>query len=297
MHLYPCDLCNSDDLAEIDCAPYYMGGRPLHVCRTCGMVQAAYRKTAQEVKAAWAEDMYRTDNSNKLSDSSYTAAMPAVQARQTFAASFINNTIALKGKSVCDLGAGEGDFLLMLEAAPYHASTFAVEPSVPNAEILSARGLKHFIGVAEELLDAEPKRRESFDVVTLIWTLENCHSALAVMRTANALLKPDGHLAIATGSRLLVPFKKPLHYFLGPNVDVHPNHFSANTLRGYMAETGFEMIAVNRFIDSDYLVMVGQKTASGPCHEWPKDDPDQVLDFFRRWHDDTRAHYSDYVPG
>ena len=52
MELYPCDLCGSDDLAEIACAPTYMAGRPLHVCNSCGMVQVAFRKTPEEVKTA-----------------------------------------------------------------------------------------------------------------------------------------------------------------------------------------------------------------------------------------------------
>ena len=83
---------------------------------------------------------------------------------------------------------------------------------------------------------------------------------------------------MATGSRILVPFKKPLQYYIGPNADVHPHHFSAKTLAGHMAQAGFRMTDVNRFIDSDYLVMVGEKTDRTAPISWEGDNATAVLD-------------------
>ncbi|MEK9673578.1 MAG: class I SAM-dependent methyltransferase [Rhodospirillaceae bacterium] len=295
MQLYPCELCGSEDLAEITCAPRYMAGRPLHVCRACGMVQVAFRKTPEEVKAAWADEMYRADEKTRLSDTTYTARMPAVHARQIFAADFIDEALkatgGLRGKSVCDLGAGEGQFLEMIRSDAYGAKVFAVEPSAANCDILRDRAIDCFEGVAEEYMDHAGDAEGSFDVVTLIWTLENCHSASGVMDAAWRLAKPGGHVAVATGSRILVPFKKPLQYYIGSNADVHPNHFSAHTLQGYLAEAGFRMTDVNRYIDSDYLVMVGEKTDRARAIDWPRDDAAAVLDFFERWDKETQGFY------
>lgn len=295
MRTYPCDLCGSNDLADVACAPTYMAGRPLHVCRTCGMVQVAHRKTPEEVKSAWADEMYRIDGKKRLSDTTYTARMPAVHARQTFAADFIDEALeahgGMRGKQVCDLGAGEGRFLEMIRADEYGAHVFAVEPSTANCQILADRDIEHFEGIAEEYMIAAADKEGFYDLVTIIWTLENCHSASDVMDASWRLLKPGGHVAVATGSRILVPFKKPLQYYLGPNADVHPNHFSANSLRGHMAQAGFRMTDVNRYIDSDYLVMVGQKTDRSETIDWPRDDATAVLEFFKRWDNETQNFY------
>jgi ubiquinone/menaquinone biosynthesis C-methylase UbiE len=290
MREYPCDLCGSEDLAAVACAPTYMAGRDLHVCRSCGMVQVAHRAEPDEIKAAWAEEMYRADETTRLSDTTYTARMPAVHARQTFALDFIDEAVRIKGKSVCDLGAGEGDFLEMMLRDDYGAgSVFGVEPSPANCAILENRGIAHFQGIAEEYVARD--EAGSFDLVTIIWTLENCHSASDVMDAAWKLVKPGGHVAVATGSRILVPFKKPLQYYLGPNADVHPYHFSANTLTGYLAQAGFRMTNVNRFIDSDYLVMVGEKTDRAQPITWQGDNATAVLGFFERWDKETQGYY------
>ena len=292
MELYPCDLCGSDDLAEITCAPTYMAGRPLHVCNSCGMVQVAFRKTPEEVKTAWADEMYRVDEKTRLSDATYTARMPAVHARQTFAMDFIDEAVSFRGKSVCDLGAGEGDFLEVLRGDDYGAGeVFAVEPSAANCRMLGERNIPNFLGIAEEYVDQAQDRLGTFDVVTIIWTLENCHSASDVMDAAWRLCKPGGRVAVATGSRILVPFKKPLQYYIGPNADVHPHHFSAKTLAGHMAQAGFRMTDVNRFIDSDYLVMVGEKTDRTAPISWEGDNATAVLGFFERWDKETQGFY------
>lgn len=291
MRDYPCDLCGSSDLSEIACAPTYMAGRPLHVCNACGMVQVAHRKSPEEIKAAWADEMYRADDKTRLSDRTYTARMPAVHARQTFAADFIDEAVSLRGKTVCDLGAGEGRFLEMIRGPEYGANVFAVEPSSDNCRILGDRGIDHYLGIAEEYLANAADKAGTYDLVTIIWTLENCFSARDVMDAAWHLTKPGGHVAVATGSRILVPFKKPLQYYIGPNADVHPYHFSANTLRGYLAQTGFRMTHVNRYIDSDYLVMVGEKTDRKASIAWQSDKAGAVLAFFDRWDKETRGHY------
>ncbi len=101
-------------------------------------------------------------------------------------------------------------------------------------------------------------------------------------------------MVIATGSRILMPFKKPLQYYLGPNVDAHPFHFSANALTSLMHKAGFKVTAHNRFIDSDYLVLVGERVDSGDGLALPKDDCHDVVEYFERWHRETQTHYADW---
>ena len=113
-----------------------------------------------------------------------------------------------------------------------------------------------------------------------------------MLNAAYDLLKDGGHLMIATGSRILVPFKKPLHkYFMKNAADTHCFRSSANTLQGLMAVSGFKMAEVNRFVDTDYLTMIGQKTDRSQDIPWQGDNWEEVIDFFNRWDKETRDHY------
>ena len=219
----------------------------------------ALRRTPEAIQKTWADELYRSDDKARLSNTTYTARMPAVHARQVFAADFLAEAINLKDKTVVDIGAGEGDFLGILQSPEYNARGFAIEPSAANCELLKKSGIDNFLGTMEDYTASPECAEGRFDVATLTWTLENCQSALGVLKAAAGILKDGGHIMVATGSRILVPFKKPLQYYFGPNMDVHPFHFSANCLKGLLASAGFETTNINRYIDSDYLVAVGRK--------------------------------------
>lgn len=291
--LYPCDLCSGTALAEVPASEHYSGGWPIHVCRDCGFVQVALRRTPEEIQKSWADEIYRADDTARISGSTYTARMPAAHARQVFAADFLAEAVGLKGKTVVDIGAGEGDFLTMLQAPEYGAKGFAIEPSSDNCELLKQAGIETFLGTMEDYAASPSSADRRFDVATLVWTLENCQSAIGILKAAAAILKDGGHIMVATGSRILVPFKKPLQYYFGPHMDVHPFHFSANCLKGMLAVAGLQTTNINRFIDSDYLVVVGRKAEPGTDIPWKGDDADAVLDFFARWHQDTQDHFKD----
>ncbi len=155
-------------------------------------------------------------------------------------------------------------------------------------------GLPHFVGTIETYRASPDVALGTFDVAMVLWTLENCQSSKTMLDAAHDLLKPGGHIVVATGSRILVPFKKPLQYYLGPgDQDTHCFRFSRNSLTSALAKSGFRVVAVNRDIDSDVLCAAAQKVGRDADLPRPKDDPQQVLDFFARWHAETQAHYKD----
>lgn len=276
--LFSCELCHGNEFAEIVEAKVYTADQAVHVCKTCGFVQVIRRRPSEVIAQAWAKDLYQKK---------YTARIPAVKARQVFVAEMIDTTIGLRGKSVCDIGAGEGYFLEMLRDQ-YGTEGFGIEPSTPNCERMREHAIECFDGTAEQFLETAGANRR-FDIVTIIWTLENANSCRRLMEAAWTVLKDDGHVVLATGSRVLVPFKKPLDYYLGPNpADTHAFRFSANALNGLLSETGFELATVNRYIDNDILCMIGKRSAARDRRPWQGDDWRQVLEFFGRWHEDTQ---------
>ena len=276
---FPCELCGGSEFAEIPEARLYMDGQPIHVCKRCGLVQVTRRRLPEQIAEVWAKDLYQAK---------YTAQIPAVKARQVFVAETIDSTIGITGKSVCDIGAGEGYFLEMLRKEYGTAGVFGLEPSSANCDRMTQLGIDCFDGTIEAFAASEAGGGQSFDLVTIIWTLENCSSCRAMADAAWRLLKPEGHVVLATGSRVLVPFKKPLDYYLGANpADTHAFRFSANTLNGLLAETGFRKMHANRYIDNDVLCMIATRTDRSAPIAWQGDDYRRVLEFFARWHADT----------
>ena len=118
-----------------------------------------------------------------------------------------------------------------------------------------------------------------FDIATILWTLENAVDPAGMLKAVWEFLDDDGHVVVATGSRLLVPFKKPMNMYLKPNSPF--TRYSANTLRGMLHENRFEVVAENRWIDSDVMVMIAQKRQEKT--PWIGDQAWQLVAFFNQW--------------
>jgi SAM-dependent methyltransferase len=296
--IFPCDICGSDDAAEVPEARLYNDGTPIHVCRSCGFVYCRERRSAQAIADSWSNDIYGaadgdTEGRGELDDGAmetYSALTPYVKARHSFVLEMLSQNIGLKDRTLCDIGAGQGEFL---DAArrDYGAKVFGIEPSGANCERLASKDIPCFNGIIE---DYERNFDQQIDIASIVWTLENGQSCRNMVQAAHDAVTDGGHLVIATGSRILVPFKKPLQYYFNPALpqDTHPFFISYNCLNGLMATCGFEMTHVNRFIDNDYLVMIGRKTGRRISDDWERDNYKEVLDFFHRWHLDTSQHYA-----
>ncbi|HEB73524.1 MAG TPA: methyltransferase domain-containing protein [Nitrospirae bacterium] len=275
---FPCDLCGSTDAVEVPYARLYTNNQPVYICRTCGFVYVRSRRSAEEIADSWSKDLF---------GEAYTARIPAVVARQTYVADTLDKQLDLRGKQVGDIGAGEGQFLEIIRER-YGARVYGIEPSSANCKTLSSNGIDHFEGSIEAFSDTGSEGIPNLDIITIMWTLENCMSCRAMLAAAHDALGNGGHIAIATGSRLLVPFKKPLHTYLSENpADTHSFRWSANTLRGIMAVSGFETTYINHYLDSDILMVIATWRPKGTEIEWEGDDFVAVHDFFDRWHHET----------
>lgn len=287
---FTCDLCGSDDAIEVPHARLYTNNQPVHICEECGFVYVRTRRTANEIARAWSDEIYGDD----FGDETYTARIPAVKARQTYVADFANVNIGLKGKLLCDIGAGEGQFLEIVSSTDYQAKVFGIEPSEKNCSILSDKDFPNFNGTIEDYTKSDLFEGQKFDVITMVWTLVNCCSCADMVLTAYKMLKPGGKLVVAEGSRILVPFKKPLNYYFSTiPQDLHSFHFSANALKNLLRISGFEVVEENRYIDSDILCIIGKKIEGKVAQPFEKDDYLEVYNFFERWHAETQMYYTE----
>jgi SAM-dependent methyltransferase len=199
-----------------------------------------------------------------------------------------DQAVGLSDKVLFDIGAGEGKFLEY--AALRNCSVFGIEPSQANCDLMKQSGIRHFCGTIESYQASADFERDLADIVTVMWTLENCTSARNMIQAGVNLLKPGGHLVVSTGSRILVPFKKPLGTYLGNSpADLHCFRFSAQTLKKLLSSCGLTIVTSNEYLTNDILCVVAKKEGSS-TEEHPGDNWRKVYDFFERWHKES-LHY------
>ena len=261
---FDCDLCGSSNYTVLEVARKYIGdNEPPVVCNNCGFLYVRTRRPAKEIAEDW----------NNLFGEGYTSEWPGVKARLFYVAEFFDQNYGWKGKRVLDIGAGEGTFLKFIQQRDAWVS--GLDPSLENCDKIERLGAKAYCQTIED-----PVPDEKFDVVTILWTLENCQDCMRMLRFARECLKPDGQLMVATGSRILVPFKKPLSSYFSKNpADTHCFRWSAHTLRYALLIAGFGQLSYNDYDQSDWLVKIAAIGTGMALRDKPLD----VIDYFSRW--------------
>ena len=260
---HDCDLCGSSSRLPLPQDPR------IAICPGCGFCYVSERRSAEEVAQAW-DDVYR----NGL----YCPKWPAVRARLFYAAEWVDQTIGLEGKSVLDIGAGDGFFLTQCRSRGAHP--VGLDPSPHNARHIRSLDMVCHEGSIEKIGPCG-----QYDLVTVLWTFENTTDCLAMLRYARERLLPGGHVVVATGSRILVPFKKPLSSYLNPDVpaDMHCFRWSEASLYRAMFRAGLKTIDINRYNECDWLVLHGVVHGLDPDLPMVPDSPSAVLQHFADW--------------
>lgn len=263
---HACDLCGTTTVMPILAAMPYIGDQtPPGVCTNCGFVYVQDRRSPEEIAKSW-DDIW---------GEGYSSKWPAVQARLYYVRQWIEQELGLP-ESLLDIGAGEGDFLSMFDRELYRV---AIEPAAENRKRLLAHTNFVHTGPVETF-----DRVYQFDLITINWTLENCGDCVDMLRRAAKVCDPDGYVVVASGSRILVPYKKPLGSYFSKNPqDLHSFRFSVNSLGHAMRLAGLVPIKVNRHKDSDWLVMAGRPKRPGEGGAYATDNPNEVIDFFANW--------------
>ena len=271
--------------SETIVAPYskkLTNGYELNISKYSGLVSVIKRRSSKEIADDWSNKIF----GNKFSKEKYTAKIPAVIARHIYVMETILSKINLNKKKLCDLGAGEGQFLELLKKKKINCEFFGIEPSKKNCQTLKKKKINNFNGTVEEFYNSNNKKK--FDLITLMWTLCNTSNCMDILEISNKLLNKNGYIVIAESSRILVPFKKPIQMYYGKgNPDIHPFHFSKNSLMNLLIVNKFKPIYVNRYIDSDYLLIIAKKANKINKKLIKLDNFQKVSEFFKRWYKES----------
>ena len=238
-----CDICSSP-------------GNPInydprvHVCNGCGFTFVPERRSTEEIARAW-DDVYEKGL--------YDPTWPGVRARLYYVAEWLDQHVGLKGKSVLDIGAGDGFFLDQVRQREAHP--VGLDPSPVNAAKIKARDIYCWNGWVGEGSPTVGKH----DIVTLNWCLENTGDLNTVLKFARDHLAKDGIVSVATGSRIMSGFRKPISSYFNKDIpaDLHCFHFSPLTLQMAMHHNGIGTIQQNDYDQNDVLIVCGAAASEG----------------------------------
>ena len=251
-----CDLCLNPEGTEIEPGVF--------VCAGCGFVHVKNRRSPDKIAQAWS-DVYQSG--------AYDPEWPGVKARLYYVAEWLNQKYGLDGKTVLDIGAGKGVFLDF--ARNMGAQTAGIEPDFDNSAFVGAKGHECYAGMVESV-----EIPAKFDIVTILWTLENCGDCLSFLKSARKFLKDDGILVVATGSRILVPYKKPYSSYFGSlSPDLHCYRWSINSLFTAISKCGMKPEWWNDYEQRDEMIVAARSGVDSPA----RDHPPRVVRFLREW--------------
>lgn len=117
-----------------------------------------------------------------------------------------------RGRTLLDLGCGDGGFIAQAQACGWDAEGVDPDP------LAAAEGLRKGMRVRVGGLDLYAGQAERFDVITLSHVIEHVHDPVATLRECYRLLKRGGRLWIAT-----------------PNIDSYGHAHFGNHWRGLEA--------------------------------------------------------------
>ena len=260
-------------------------GDMLWVQPLTGFVTTNRNMSEEEVVLQWSNSIFP----NK-SDDSYSAVFPFAQSRLFYVMQTVARFMGLDENSSVkwgDFATGEGVLLELLAKHYPNIELLATEHSPTLAEDLRNKGFM----VEQRGLSTQMSHSHihDLDISTLTWTLANCINPFSALSDVVERTKLGGFVCIAESSRIMVPFRKSLRDYISKTMpaDLHPSHFSANTLRCLMELCGLEICHINRFFDSDVLLIIGKKVKHQIKPSFA-DNQTQVVDFFREWDKATK---------
>jgi SAM-dependent methyltransferase len=224
-----CPVCSSHDLRDLGA----LGHRRLAACRGCAhhfVSRCDDAALAAEYRAA-----YYTGADDPRIAAWAAAHVPVWNA-------LVDQVLRLQPtvQSLLDIGAGTGGFLSRLRARRPDVALAAVEASAAARAALAHA----FPGIGLPADDAErlDAGGGTFDVITMLQTLEHLHEPLAACRGARLCLRPGGLLLVA------VPNRKSLAVLARGRVadcyanGTHLQFFDATTVVRLLGAAGFGRI-------------------------------------------------------
>lgn len=165
------------------------------------------------------------------------------------------NSFKTEEKTVLDIGAGTGDFLLTCKNSNWKVT--GIEPSLDARNIASKKDIKLF----NELSEVE---NQKFDVITMWHVLEHVPSLKVYISQIKKLLKPKGVLVVAVPNYKSYDANYYKEFWAAYDVPRHLWHFSKNSISKLFKKEKMNVVKVLPMkFDAYYVSLLSEKYKTG----------------------------------
>ncbi|WP_276168623.1 class I SAM-dependent methyltransferase [Zobellia alginiliquefaciens] len=207
----------------------------------------------KDLQKYYESDVYisHTDSSKSVIDKMYQAVKKISLSQKVF----LINRYAKQNKTLLDIGAGTGDFLL--EAKKWKWSVKGVEPN-QDARIRSREKRMELLAGLDDLPNTK------FQVITLWHVLEHLPDLDSQIETIKKNLEKDGTLVIAVPNFKSYDAQHYKEFWAAYDVPRHLWHFSKEAIHKIFAKHGMELVKTKpMWFDAFYVSILSEKYKTG----------------------------------
>ncbi len=165
------------------------------------------------------------------------------------------NSFNSEEKTILDIGAGTGDFLVSCKNASWQV--LGIEPNADARKIAITKN----INLQENLLEVKNKK---FDVITMWHVLEHVENLLEYIRQLKELLKENGTLIIAVPNYKSYDANYYKNFWAAYDVPRHLWHFSKASISKLFSLENIKVIkTVPMKFDAFYVSLLSEKYKTG----------------------------------
>ena len=177
--------------------------------------------------------------------------------------SLLQTLITCPGAAICDIGCGNGDWLLQLKSAGF--GVLGIEPDEAARRRAMAKGLDVRPGYAESLpADLPPS---SFDAVTMLHVLEHCLDPFVAIKKASGLIRPGGYIVIEVPNNESLGAQQSGIAWFHADIGRHLNFFTAKGLSALAEKAG---LGLERVEYDGYVAQFKDSCISAEQRVWDK---------------------------
>ncbi len=266
---FNCQACGTTNAIEIDgfkhlprvtsdSKPFRAGGR-LFVCNECGLVQKfADARWLEEIGEIYRDyEMYHQSASNDQAVFDPASGRPRGRCEVLAQRLLESGAIPCNG-ALLDVGAGSGAMLGAFSAACKDWKLFGLD--LDDRKEKSLRAIPRFEQLYTVTAENLPR---SFDLITLIHSLEHFTDPLLMLRTLRKKIAPGGQLFIEVNNAGKTPFDLV--------VADHLSHFTPPSLAHMMQRADFLVISTQtEWVNKEISLLA---TPSQHQQEMSRDEP------------------------
>jgi SAM-dependent methyltransferase len=215
-------------------------------CPTCGLVWVTPRLAGGDLEAVYGEGYWQSASPKTRGYADYRKDEQLYLKTYRRRLEFVRAVVPAmrEGRiAVLDVGCAAGYFLRVMQELGHDVRGVELSPAIALSARLPLGAVRVFFGTPVGVpADLPGFARGSFDLVTLWDVVEHVPDPQSLLRSARAMLKPDGVLLLETQNvesgfaRLLG--RRWQHF----KHDEHLYHFAPATITRLLAQCGFEVV-------------------------------------------------------